>query len=179
MAETEYHMQVESDIAPYKGLLMGLFFMTVGMEISAGLLVAKWRTILAGILGLILGKVQPPLWWSIILQCIGGTSASPCCWGLHLVSPPPRPWGGGGGVVRCGCLLKPLHPSTGSRQQATDGLLLQTAILAAIAPFYGLSKVQAARAGLLLAAGGEFAFVALCASPPPSVLSNAFEHAVH
>ena len=30
IAETEYALQVESDIAPYKGLLMGLFFMTVG-----------------------------------------------------------------------------------------------------------------------------------------------------
>lgn len=28
LAETEFHLQVESDIAPYKGLLMGLFFMT-------------------------------------------------------------------------------------------------------------------------------------------------------
>ncbi len=33
--------QVESDIAPYKGLLMGLFFMTVGMQISVGLFIAK------------------------------------------------------------------------------------------------------------------------------------------
>ena len=38
---------------------MGLFFMTVGMEISAGLFIAKMRTILAGIAGLLLGKVQP------------------------------------------------------------------------------------------------------------------------
>jgi hypothetical protein len=30
IAETEYALQVESDIMPFKGLLMGLFFMTVG-----------------------------------------------------------------------------------------------------------------------------------------------------
>jgi len=29
LAETEFALQVESDIAAYKGLLMGLFFMTV------------------------------------------------------------------------------------------------------------------------------------------------------
>lgn len=29
LAETEYALQVESDIAPYRGLLLGLFFMTV------------------------------------------------------------------------------------------------------------------------------------------------------
>ena len=57
LAETEYHIQVESDIGPYKGLLMGLFFMTVGMEISVGLLFAKWKTVLAAITLLIGGKV--------------------------------------------------------------------------------------------------------------------------
>ena len=29
LAETEFALQVESDIAPYRGLLLGLFFMTV------------------------------------------------------------------------------------------------------------------------------------------------------
>ncbi|KAI8114011.1 hypothetical protein M9434_002137 [Picochlorum sp. BPE23] len=57
LAETEFHIQVESDIAPYKGLLMGLFFMTVGMEISTGLLVAKFKSVLAAITMLIVGKV--------------------------------------------------------------------------------------------------------------------------
>ncbi len=31
MAETEYRHQVEADVMPYKGLLLGLFFMSVGM----------------------------------------------------------------------------------------------------------------------------------------------------
>ena len=43
--ETEYALQIESDIAPYKGLLLGLFFMTVGMEFSMTLLVQQWRAI--------------------------------------------------------------------------------------------------------------------------------------
>lgn len=37
---------------------MGLFFMTVGMEISVGLFFAKIRTVIAGILGLLIGKVR-------------------------------------------------------------------------------------------------------------------------
>jgi monovalent cation:proton antiporter-2 (CPA2) family protein len=57
LAETEFHIQVESDIAPYKGLLMGLFFMTVGMEISTGLLFAKFKSVMAAITMLIVGKV--------------------------------------------------------------------------------------------------------------------------
>ncbi len=50
-------VQVESDIAPYKGLLMGLFFMSVGMEISVQLFLQKWKEVLAAIVVLIVGKV--------------------------------------------------------------------------------------------------------------------------
>ena len=39
IAETEYKPQVEADIQPYKGLFMGLFFMTVGMNLDWRLLV--------------------------------------------------------------------------------------------------------------------------------------------
>ncbi|PWA77206.1 hypothetical protein CTI12_AA226550 [Artemisia annua] len=41
LAETEF-LQVESDIAPYRGLLLGLFFMTVGMSIDPKLLVSYY-----------------------------------------------------------------------------------------------------------------------------------------
>ena len=58
VAETEFALQVESDIAPYKGLLMGLFFMTVGMEISVGLFFAEWKTVVGGIVLLIGGKAS-------------------------------------------------------------------------------------------------------------------------
>jgi len=34
VAETEYRLQVETDIKPFQGLFMGLFFMTVGMAIQ-------------------------------------------------------------------------------------------------------------------------------------------------
>lgn len=57
LAETDYHLQVESDIAPYKGILMGLFFMTVGMEFSVTLLIAKFKTVIAATILLIGGKV--------------------------------------------------------------------------------------------------------------------------
>ena len=39
--------------------------------------------------------------------------------------------------------------------------LIQVAVITALGPLFGLSRIQAARSGLLLAAGGEFAFVAL------------------
>ena len=34
LSETEYRHQIEIDIAPFKGLLIGLFFITVGMSID-------------------------------------------------------------------------------------------------------------------------------------------------
>ncbi|HEY7636358.1 MAG TPA: cation:proton antiporter [Gemmatimonadales bacterium] len=38
IAETEYRPQVEGDIQPFRGILLALFFMTVGMNINLGLL---------------------------------------------------------------------------------------------------------------------------------------------
>ena len=43
--------------------------------------------------------------------------------------------------------------------------------MGAVGPLFGLSRIQSVRAGLLLAAGGEFAFVALCA-PATLVIMN-------
>ena len=42
LAETEFSLQVESDIAPYRGLLLGLFFMTVSTSWWQ-IVVVKWR----------------------------------------------------------------------------------------------------------------------------------------
>jgi monovalent cation:proton antiporter-2 (CPA2) family protein len=38
LAESEYRMELEVDIEPFKGLLLGLFFIAVGMAIDIGLL---------------------------------------------------------------------------------------------------------------------------------------------
>ena len=38
LANSEYRHELESDIDPFKGLLLGLFFMAVGMSIDFGLL---------------------------------------------------------------------------------------------------------------------------------------------
>ena len=38
LADSEYRHQLEADIAPFKGLLLGLFFIAVGMAVNVGLL---------------------------------------------------------------------------------------------------------------------------------------------
>ena len=39
IAETKYHYKVESDIAPFKDILLGTFFVVVGMKVDIGLFV--------------------------------------------------------------------------------------------------------------------------------------------
>ncbi|MDX1498632.1 MAG: monovalent cation:proton antiporter-2 (CPA2) family protein [Woeseiaceae bacterium] len=41
LADSEYRHQLEADIAPFKGLLLGLFFIAVGMSVNLGLLTAE------------------------------------------------------------------------------------------------------------------------------------------
>jgi CPA2 family monovalent cation:H+ antiporter-2 len=47
IAETEYRAQVQTDLKPFKGLLMGLFFIAVGMKIDLSLLTENIKIILA------------------------------------------------------------------------------------------------------------------------------------
>ena len=52
LANSEYRHELESDIDPFKGLLLGLFFMTVGAGIDFALLGSNFALILALTLGL-------------------------------------------------------------------------------------------------------------------------------
>ncbi|UNM06187.1 MAG: cation:proton antiporter [Holosporaceae bacterium] len=45
LAETEYKHRVEADIKPFRSLLLGLFFMTVGMSLDPHLLMKKTELI--------------------------------------------------------------------------------------------------------------------------------------
>ncbi len=56
LANSEYRHELESDIAPFKGLLLGLFFMTVGAGINFGLLGEHWLVLLTLTAVLILVK---------------------------------------------------------------------------------------------------------------------------
>jgi len=53
MADSEYRHQVESDVQPFRGLLLGLFFMTVGMMIDVSHLTEEVSLILGLTFGLI------------------------------------------------------------------------------------------------------------------------------
>ncbi len=56
LADSEYRHALEADIAPFKGLLLGLFFIAVGMSVNIGLLLEEPKTILLIVVGLMLAK---------------------------------------------------------------------------------------------------------------------------
>jgi K+:H+ antiporter len=57
LSESEYRHQIEIDIEPFKGLLLGLFFTTVGMMLDPVALVEHGFVILAGLIVLVIVKV--------------------------------------------------------------------------------------------------------------------------
>ncbi len=56
VADTEYRHQVAADIAPFRGLLLGFFFMTVGMTVDLNFAVDNLGTILVVAVGLFVLK---------------------------------------------------------------------------------------------------------------------------
>jgi CPA2 family monovalent cation:H+ antiporter-2 len=52
LAETEYRHQIELDIEPFKGLLLGLFFVSIGMGIDIAEVAAEPFWLFAAVLGL-------------------------------------------------------------------------------------------------------------------------------
>nr|CRH06819.1 putative Kef-type potassium-efflux system protein [Candidatus Magnetococcus massalia] len=56
ISETKYKYQIETDLNPFRDLLMGLFFVTVGMQIDLQFLAAHPLSVLAVLVGLLLFK---------------------------------------------------------------------------------------------------------------------------
>jgi CPA2 family monovalent cation:H+ antiporter-2 len=100
LAETEYRREVEVTIEPFKGLLLGLFFVSVGIGLDLSLMAARPLAVAEIALGLI---------------------------------------------------------------------ALQAAVVCVLARLFGLKISQALESALLLAAGGEFAFV---------ILGTAMDHSI-
>jgi CPA2 family monovalent cation:H+ antiporter-2 len=58
LAESEYRYEVEVDIEPFKGLLVGLFFMSVGMMIDLRVLAAAPFAITGAVVGVVVVKAS-------------------------------------------------------------------------------------------------------------------------
>ena len=82
LANSDYRHELESDIDPFKGLLLGLFFMTVGAGINFGLLGENLLLIVGLTLGLMALKAAVVLLLSYVFKIkvpIGGS----LLWALH------------------------------------------------------------------------------------------------
>nr|GMD07230.1 K(+) efflux antiporter 3, chloroplastic [Ipomoea batatas] len=64
LAETNFRTQIEADIRPFRGLLLGLFFVTTGTSIDTELLFREWPNVLSLLAGLIVIK-------TLIITAIG------------------------------------------------------------------------------------------------------------
>lgn len=75
LADSEYRHQLEATVAPFKGLLMGLFFMGVGMSTNIGLLISEPLKIIGLVLLLVLIKAS--LLYAI--RVIAKVPSTPAC----------------------------------------------------------------------------------------------------
>jgi len=57
LSASDYRHQIEASVAPFKGVLIGLFFIAVGMSIDLKLLVDQWAEVAKGVTALLLLKV--------------------------------------------------------------------------------------------------------------------------
>lgn len=56
LGETEFRHQTEVDLEPFKGILLGLFFMSVGMSLDLQVIARHWPVILGAVTGILLVK---------------------------------------------------------------------------------------------------------------------------
>ncbi len=56
LSESQYKHQLEADIRPFRDILMGLFFISVGMSLDLFAMIQQWPLILSGILIMLLIK---------------------------------------------------------------------------------------------------------------------------
>ncbi|HUP93141.1 MAG TPA: cation:proton antiporter, partial [Solimonas sp.] len=64
LADSEYRHELQADIEPFKGLLLGLFFMAVGMSADLGLLLHRPLAVLGLVVGLLAVK-------ALVLYAVG------------------------------------------------------------------------------------------------------------
>lgn len=56
LAESAYRHQIETDIEPFRGLLLGLFFISIGMRLDLKAILDAWLIVIGGAVGLVAVK---------------------------------------------------------------------------------------------------------------------------
>ncbi len=84
IAETEYHSEVEVITAPFKGLALGVFLITVGMSLDLRLIAQNWPALLAAVVGVVAVKAVVTFLFLRVAQARRGVAAET---GLLMGSP--------------------------------------------------------------------------------------------
>ncbi len=84
IAETEYHSEVEVITAPFKGLALGVFLITVGMSLDLRLIAQNWPSLLAAVIGVVAVKAVVTFLFLRVAQSRRGVAAET---GLLMGSP--------------------------------------------------------------------------------------------
>ncbi len=81
LSGTQYRHQIEADIRPFRGLLLGLFFMIIGMSMDLRLIFDQWLLVLSLLVALMLGKT---LVTAILSRMMGNSTSRSIRVGLAL-----------------------------------------------------------------------------------------------
>jgi len=73
MSETQYKHQIEADLVPFRDILLGLFFITVGMQIDLHLIADHYHIILVLLLAILALKIS--VVFMILFFSVGGRIA--------------------------------------------------------------------------------------------------------
>lgn len=84
IAETDYHAEVELVIAPFKGLALGVFLITVGMSLDPMMLLANWQELTLAVISVVVVKA---LITAFLLRAWGAKRAVSAETGLLMSSP--------------------------------------------------------------------------------------------
>lgn len=50
LSESVFRHQLEADVEPFRAILLGLFFLSVGMSLDVGVVIGRWEVILGGVI---------------------------------------------------------------------------------------------------------------------------------
>ena len=56
LSESSFRHQLEADVEPFRAILLGLFFLSVGMSLDLAVVAADWRIVLGGLLAFMVVK---------------------------------------------------------------------------------------------------------------------------
>lgn len=56
LSESSFRHQLEADIEPFRGILLGLFFLGVGMAIDLAVIASNWQLVLVSVVAYMLLK---------------------------------------------------------------------------------------------------------------------------